>query len=74
LTRKDNSTRLDFLKSKLNQYGIYYSHGDLHRWGDSENYFGCKNYFSSKDKVNCIVWAEGFLEGIEISEQQSWDF
>ena len=75
MSKTDNSDRLDFLKTELTKYGIYYSNaGVTHRWGDSEDYFGCKKYFSSKDRRQCLAWGEGFLEGIEISEHQSWDF
>ncbi len=53
------------IQESLKKYGIYYSKGDLHRWGDSQSYFGCIDYHSSKDLKNAISWAEGYLQAMD---------
>ena len=53
------------LRQSLEKYGIYYSKGDLHRWGDSKSYFGCTNYHSLKDLESATAWAEGYLQAID---------
>jgi len=57
-----NKLYLKNLQSSLINFGIFYSKGDLHRWGDSKSYFGCTDYHSSKDLKSAVAWAEGYLQ------------
>ncbi len=56
------------LQNSLVKFGIFYSKGALHRWGDSKSYFGCIDYHSSKNQKSAIAWAEGFLHAKDMSE------